>query len=61
MALLLPVNMNIDSLVGAIAAAIENKHNQNGTVQIEKIYLDGRLKFLLVLLGRGLTKVNMGD
>lgn len=60
--MLLPCNMEIESLASALSLGVrEQSINVTCSVSIEKIFFQNRLKFLLVLFGRSVSGVNLGD
>ena len=54
--------MEIESLASALSLGVrEQSINVTCSVSIEKIFFQNRLKFLLVLFGRSVSGVNLGD
>ena len=52
--------MNIEALAQTISQVVEDKRCSSCTMEVEKLYFLGRLKFLLVIFGKGIASVEEG-
>lgn len=64
--MLLAANMDVDMLADSIGSALIEKENREGkgdtcSVGIQKIYYLGRLKFLLVLIGSKVNRIQHSE